>query len=70
MENPFRGKGCNDNRAKLRAGQSYIEREIRHIDPMELSCDRSKELLETVLSANALEFKPRREAGTIAKQRI
>ena len=62
------GKDGTTIGAKLRARQSYIEREIQHLYPIKLSCDRSKELLETVLSANALEFKPRREAAIIAKQ--
>ena len=56
--------------AKLRAGKNYIDRTIRQLYPMELSCDRKKEQPENNLSANAAEFKPRREAAVTANQRI
>ena len=53
--------------ARLRAGRSYLERTIQQLYPLKLSCDRKK---RSSLNALVEEFKPRRRAGTVARENI
>ena len=52
---------------RLRAGRSYLERTIQQLYPLKLSCDRKK---RSSLNALVEEFKPRRRAGTLARENI
>ena len=52
---------------RLRAGKSYLERTIQQLYPLELSCDRKK---QRSLNATVDEFRPRRRAGTVARENI
>ena len=58
--------------ARLRAGKSYIEREIQQLCPMELSCDITKGQEEQAESLNprAREFTPKRAAAVTENERI
>ena len=57
--------------ARLRAEQSYLEREIQHLCPMELSCDVRETPPNQPVQFNprAGDFTPRR-AAVVATQRI
>ena len=61
--------------AKLRTGNATLERAVQHLYPMELQCDDALENVNQAsrgkkLSAEAKEFKPRRDAAIAAKLRI
>ena len=69
VENPFRGKGCNDNRSKITTpAKLHRARNSTSISNGTFVWQIER-IAETVLSANALEFKPRREVAIIAKHR-
>ena len=59
----IRGKDDVVRAVRLRAGKSFLERTVQRFCPLELSCDREQ---PTVLNAQAKEFRPRRNAATIA----
>ena len=60
--------------AKLRAGNSHLERALQQLYPLELKCDRETNRAGTGLNANAEEFNPaqrgQRRAAQEAKDRI
>ena len=60
--------------AKLRAGNSHLERALQQLYPLELKCDRETSRAGTGLNANAEEFNPaqrgQRRAAQEAKDRI
>ena len=58
--------------AKLRVGASCIERAVRHLFPLELSCDRRRDGMDdpTQLHAEAPVFRPSRDAAVAANLRI
>ena len=66
----FAGRDGIVRAARLRAGKQYMERAIQQLYPLELSCDRTIEEPFTLLSAEAPDFRPRRNAAAAASQRI
>ena len=57
--------------AKVRVGQSVLERAIQHLYPLELSCDVAvTKPKSTELRVDVPEFKPKRDAAAIANCRI
>ncbi|XP_028410372.1 uncharacterized protein LOC114532993 [Dendronephthya gigantea] len=56
--------------ARLRVGQSNIERAVQHLYPMELSCDAELKPATSKLRADVPEFRPKRNAAAIAECRI
>lgn len=57
--------------AKVRVGQSVLERAIQHLYPIELSYDATMTRPRPIeLRADVPELKPRRDAAAIAKCRI
>ena len=56
---------------RLKAGKSYLEREIQHLCPLELSCDvrKTPPSHPVQLNPRARDFTPRR-AAVVAAQRI
>ena len=56
--------------ARLRSGKSFLERPLQHLYPLELSCDCAVQGPSAVLSADALIFRPRRQASLQAGERI
>lgn len=51
----------------MRAGKSFLERAVQQLCPMELSCDRFKELDVPVPNPRARVTNPRRAATEAAK---
>lgn len=69
------GKDSVVRGAKVRVGQSTLERAVQHLYPMELSCDATIKTDEstprtTELRADVPEFRPKRNAAAIAECRI
>ena len=68
--------GCDGvvRAAKLRTGDSHLERVLKRLYPLELKCDRETNRPGTGLNANAEEFNPaqrgQRRAAQEAKDRI
>ena len=62
------GKDGIVREAKLRAGKGVLERAVQQLYPLELSCDCEKP--KPVLRPQAPEFRPRRNAATVARLRI
>jgi hypothetical protein len=54
---------------RLKTGNGHLERAIRHLFPLELSCDVEE---PSQLNPEAPEYnpRPRRQAATVASQRI
>lgn len=52
---------------RLRARKLYLERAIRHLYPLELSCDIAALAEYYTFSAKAEEFRQRRDASEITK---
>ena len=55
---------------RLRARISYLERAIRHLCPLELSCDITALTQEHTMNSESEEFRPRRNASEITRVRI
>ncbi len=70
VEELFPGRDGVIRAVKLRAGQSYLERPIQHLYPLELSVDRPKVNPPSVLDAQAKEFRPKRREAVVAQERI
>ena len=62
------GKDGVTRAVTLRCGNSFLQRAVQQLYPLELSCDKNKDT--SVLNVNAREFKPMREAARIASTRI
>lgn len=58
--------------AKVRVGDSELERPVQHLFPLELSCDVERQDKPVTLNVKAPEFKPRpkRQAAVEASDRI
>ena len=67
VEELFPGRDGVVRAVKLRAGNSYLERPVQHLYPLELLCDREGIKTEDVLNVNATEFAPRRAAAKVAR---
>ena len=52
--------------AKLRAGKSYVERAIKQLYPLELSCDRQMTASQAGMNPEVAPFRPRRDAAVAA----
>ena len=55
---------------KLRAGQSFLERAVNQLYPLELSCDRDDLKPSAKLNPAAPTFRPTRDAAIAARERI
>ena len=66
----IKGRDVVVRAARLRAGKSFLERAIRQLCPMELSCDSYQEHGVPLLNPTAREFRPRPDAAAAAAQRI
>lgn len=60
VEKLIAGKDGLIRGATLRSGKSYIERQVQHLYPLELSVDRRDKSTLTPLNAEAPQFRPRR----------
>ena len=69
MEQLIQGRDGVVRGARLRAGNSHLERPVQHLSPLELACDRPVPERGVTLSACAPEFQPR-GAAVVARQRI
>ena len=69
VEQLIQGKDRVVRGARLTAGNSYLERPVQHLYPLELACDRPVPERGVTLSAHAPTFQPRR-AAVVARQRI
>ena len=65
----YPGRDGKVRAVKLRAGKTYMERAFQHLYPLKLSCDIQPEK-PSILSGNAEEFHPRRNAAAIARIKI
>ena len=68
VESLIVGKDGVTRAVTLRCGNSFLQRAVQQLYPLELSCDKNKDT--SVLNVNAREFKPMREAARIASTRI
>ena len=66
----YPGKDGKLRAVKLRAGKFYLERVVKHLYPLEISCDIIPSTKEPTMNVNAEEFQPRRTAFEIAQIRI
>ena len=55
---------------KLRAGKSYLERAVQQLYPLELSCDKPRQVLKPLLNPEALAFRQKRDATVAARLRV
>ena len=55
---------------KLQAGKSYLKRAVQQLYPLELSCDKSREVLRPPLNPEAAAFRPKRDAAVAARLRV
>ena len=55
---------------KLRAGQSFLERAVNQLYPLELSCDRDDLKPSAKLNPAAPTFRPTRNVAIAARERI
>ena len=70
VEKLIRGRDELVRAVKLRAGKSHLERPIQHLYPLELSCDHTVPKPLPCLNAKASEFRSKRAAAQVAKERI
>ena len=56
--------------AKLKSGKWNLERPIQHLNPLELSCERSVQTPPETLNADAAVHRPRRDALAAARFHI
>lgn len=70
VEKLFPGRHRVVRAVKLRAGNSYLERPVQHLYPLELSCDIKTTEPEVALNVSAPEFTPKRTAPKVARNRI
>ena len=68
VEELHRGRDGIVRSVKLRAGKTFLKRAVQHLYPLELSCDRTCK--EAPMNADAMEFRPKRDAAAAAAVRI
>ena len=64
--------GCDGvvRAVKLRAGKSYLERAVQQLYPLELSCDKPRQVPKPLLNPEALAFRQKRDAAVAARLRV
>ena len=55
---------------KLRAGKSYLERAVQQLYPLELSCNKPREVPKPPLNPEALAFRQKQDAVVAARLRV
>lgn len=70
IENLIVGSDGVARGAKLRAGKSYVERAIKKLYPLELSCDRQLPASQAGMNPEAAPFRPKRDAAVAARLRL
>ena len=69
VEEVMSGKDGVIRAVRLREGRNRLERQVQHLFPLELGC-YIEEKRKTKLNPETPAFRPRRNAGEVAKGRI